>query len=75
MDFLKLCVYVKFFNYQVAVSFIVNNPIDKVIAKARKYFEIVNYFPEECVDRVWLFVKPSYNDGLTMIKLSDLRER
>ena len=74
MDWFKSCVYVKYFNYQVAVSLILNNSVDKVKSKVKEYFDEINYLPEECIDKVWLFIKPGYNEGLTMIKLSDLRD-
>ena len=74
MDWFKSCVYVKFFNYQVAVSLILNNSVDEVKSKVKEYFDEINYLPEECIDKVWLFIKSGYNEGLTMIKLSDLRD-
>lgn len=73
LDWFKSCIYVEKFNYQVSVSLVVNQPVEKVEEKAKEYIETYKYLPEKCIERVWLFIKPSYDANLTMVKLSELR--
>lgn len=73
LDWFKSCIYVEVFNYQVSVSLVINQPVESIIDKAKEYLETYKYLPEKCIERVWLFIKPSYDADLTMIKLSDLK--
>ena len=73
LDWFKTCVYADKFNYQVSVSLVVNQPVDDIIQKAKEYLKEYNYLPQKCIERVWLFIKPSYDSALTMVKLSDLK--
>lgn len=72
LDLFKLNVYVEKYNFQNGVYLIANNDSNTVRQLAVAYLQQKLYLAPHNRDRIYLFIKPSFNSDIETVKLIDL---
>jgi hypothetical protein len=72
LDLFKLNVYVEKYKFQNGVYLIANNNSNTAIQLAKSYLQQRLYLAPHNKDRIYLFIKPTFNSDIEIIKLIDL---
>ncbi|MDO6390997.1 hypothetical protein Q4E40_12720 [Pontibacter sp. BT731] len=71
-DLFKLNVYVEKYNFQNGVFLITNNASERVKILAKKYLQQRLYLAPSKRERIFLFIKPSFESQIEIVKLTEL---
>ncbi len=72
LDLFKLNVYVEKYNFQNGVFLVTNNNVTRVMQLAKEYLKQKLYLAPSRKDRIYLFIKPTFNSDIEIVKLVDV---